>query len=323
MDKKAIWIGTGLTALGIAAEVMSHRVTHQLANIALDRHCPRKMSSTAARRFTGCGENSAFFTVLEQKKRVFQRQPHEIIHIFGNDGTPLTGHWFPCQNPKRVVLAMHGWRSCWSRDFGSVWQFFRKNGCSVLYAEQRGQQNSGGDFIGLGMLERYDCLAWLHKLRTLTSPQLPLYLGGVSMGASTVLMAAGLSLPQNVRGIIADCGFTSAYDIGRHILRDNLHLPFHFSHRTVDRILAKKLQIPPQGASTLEALKKTTLPVLLLHGAKDHFVPLEMSLRNYDACNGPKKLVIFPDADHGMCHFSDPVRYEKAILDFWQRYDPV
>ena len=38
-----------------------------------------------------------------------------------------------------------------------------------------------------------------------------IFLCGISMGCATTLMAAGLDLPDNVKGIIADCGFTSPW----------------------------------------------------------------------------------------------------------------
>lgn len=75
---------------------------------------------------------------------------------------------------------------------------WKRNRCSVLYAEQRGQGNSGGDFIGFGQIERYDCLDWIHWVSERCGTELPIYLCGVSMGATTVLMAAGLDLPENV-----------------------------------------------------------------------------------------------------------------------------
>ncbi len=73
----------------------------------------------------------------------------ETIEIISNDGVGLVGHWYPCENAKRIIIAMHGWRSSWSRDFGMLADFFRSNQCSVLYAEQRGQNNSGGDYMVL------------------------------------------------------------------------------------------------------------------------------------------------------------------------------
>ena len=44
-----------------------------------------------------------------------------------------------------------------------------------------------------------------------------IFLSGVSMGATSVMMASNLGLPHNVRGIIADCGFTSPPEIIKRV----------------------------------------------------------------------------------------------------------
>ena len=93
-------------------------------------------------------------------------------------GISLIGHWCPCEEPKRTIVAMHGWRSSWSHDFGLIADFWRNNHCSVLYAEQRGQNNSGGDHMSLGLLERYDCLAWTNWINEKQEKAFPSILPG-------------------------------------------------------------------------------------------------------------------------------------------------
>ena len=124
------------------------------------------------------------------------------------DGTRLVGHYFRTEGAKRTVIAFHGWRSAWYRDFAMIYDFWFKNDCSVLFVEQRGQKGSSGDYMGFGLLERFDCQSWVNYLTAREDTVTPLYLAGISMGASTVLMASGLNLPDCVHGILADCGFT-------------------------------------------------------------------------------------------------------------------
>lgn len=135
---------------------------------------------------------------------------------------------------------MHGWRSSWRKDFGAMADFFHKNNCSVLYAEQRGQNNSGGDYMGFGVVERYDCLHWINWANSYCGTDLPVYLAGVSMGASTVLMTAGLELPSNVHGIIADCGYTSPDEIWGHVVKDNLHMSYNVIRQSIAQDIFKK-----------------------------------------------------------------------------------
>jgi len=219
------------------------------------------------------------------------------------------------------LIAMHGWRSSWSQDFGMIAPFWLESGCAVLFAEQRGQGNSGGEYMGFGLLERFDCLDWIGWVNERTEQKLPLYLGGISMGASTVLMTAGFDLPENVRGIIADCGFTSPRAIWKHVVENRFHLPYGLYSRAANDICKRRIQVPSDAYSTVEALRSCAVPVLLIHGTDDRFVPVEMTYENYKACSSEKQLFIVPGAEHGTSYLVDTAGYETAVRSFWNSYD--
>lgn len=305
----------GLTAAGAA----SFALTRELVSIAVDRECPGKIMEKARRRFSGNARNGAFLAHLGRMALKLRRTQTETVTLTARDGEKLVGHWRPCPQPKRIVIAMHGWRSTWDQSFGMISDFLYKNNCSVLYAEQRGQGSSGGAHMGLGALERYDCQSW--AVWTSQISDLPIYLAGVSMGATTVLMATELNLPGQVRGIIADCGFTSPEDIGRHVVRNNLHLSYSLRAAVADTLCRRKNRAGLRGCSAAAALKKNHLPVLFVHGAEDDLVPVSMTYENYKACAGPKELLIVPGADHGMSYYMDRPRYEGALRSFWEKYD--
>jgi fermentation-respiration switch protein FrsA (DUF1100 family) len=233
----------------------------------------------------------------------------------------LVGHWIPAVNAKRIIIAVHGWRASWYQTFGIVADSWAANDCSVLYIEQRAHDNSGGEYIGFGLTERFDCLDWVSWVNRSVGADLPIYLVGVSMGAATVLMASDLCLPENVHGIIADCGYTSPHAIWKHVANNNLHIAYGVRGVIASEILRHKIQVGSNDFSTTEALKNTRIPVLLIHGTGDHFVPVEMTYENYLACGGPRRLLIVPGADHGMSFFTDPERYTAAVLAFWKDFD--
>ena len=320
---KLLIAGAG-AAMASAAAVgaAAYASTKYLVRVALDREQPKLGSMEKAReQLRGYGNCVAFMDEMMAGAEKLETSPHDAVQIVSYDGQTLVGHWFACEEPKRILIAMHGWRSCWSSDFGTVAEFWRKNGCSVLYAEQRGQGSSGGAYMGFGMMERYDCLEWIKWVNTHWGKELPIYLAGVSMGATTVLMTADLELPPNVRGIMADCGFTSAHDIFKHVAENNLHLSYQLHSSAADFLCREKISMGTRDCSTVEALKNSKVPVLFAHGTDDHFVPVEMTYENYRACSAPKDLVIVPGADHGMSHFTEKERYEQAVLDFWKKYD--
>lgn len=318
--KKALAITGGVVTAGLLAGAAAYTVTDLLVRVALDREKPRVMKN-AERHISGSGNDALYGDTRREVARALETRPHEVVDITAEDGTPLVGHWFQQENARRTIIAMHGWRSSWGMDFGFIADFWLQNGCNVLFAEQRGQNNSGGTYMGFGLTERFDCRCWAEFVTGRCGRDLPVYLAGISMGAATVLMAAGLELPDSVHGIMADCGFTSPHAIWEYITRRNLHMQFRLKGMMADRICRRKLHMGSSDYSTVQALQHTTLPVLLVHGTDDRFVPIEMTYENYKACAGPKHLLVVPGAAHGMSYFVDREGYEKTTKDFWTAYD--
>lgn len=322
---KILLTGAGAAVAGAAAVgVAATAFTKYLVRVAMDRQQPKIPNYEKAKdHLRGSTACQVFMDKMAEAAERLETTPHHKVMIESYDGQHLVGHWFEVPNPKRVIVAMHGWRSCWATDFGTIADFWRKNGCCVLYAEQRGQGSSGGEYIGFGMMERYDCLEWVKWVNTHCDKTIPIYLAGVSMGATTVLMAAGLELPTNVRGIMADCGFTSANDIWKYVAEKNLHLNFHLHENAADNLCRARICMGSRECSTLDAMARCKVPVIFAHGTQDHFVPVEMTYENYKACAAPKFLLIVPGADHGMSHYMETEKYEAMMQEFWERYDAL
>lgn len=303
-----------------AASAASYTLTKELVGLAVDRNEPPAMQR-AGRMVSGVRRPDAFTRELQEDADRLRFTPHEVVNLLSRDGVVLSGHWFANPNPKRIVLAMHGWRSSWYRDFGMAADFLLDSGCSVLFVEQRGQNGSGGAYMGLGLMERYDCLDWVQWLIRRCGESLPIYLTGISMGATSVLMAAGEELPPCVHGIISDCGFTSPRAISKHVANKNLHIPFELRSGIAEYLFHRRLNMGLDEYSTLDAMRACKVPVLLIHGAADRFVPVSMTKENYEACQAPKELFIVPGADHGMSYYRDREGYENVVEQFWKKWD--
>ncbi len=325
MDKntKKIIMISSLTAVTVSAALAAtYYTTKLLASIALDREAPPVIKK-AGTLIAGSKKDSELAKQLDAAAARLEEKDTETVSIISSDGVELTAHWYPCENAKRVMIAMHGWRATWSNNFGIIADFWHDCGCSILFPDQRAQNASGGDYMGFGLVERFDCLDWVHWAEEHTDPSLPIYLGGVSMGATTVLMAAGLDLPDRVHGIIADCGFTSPAGIWKHVVNKNLHLPYGLRGSIASAICKQKIHMDPGSYSTLDALRTTHVPVLLVHGTDDSFVPISMTYENYKACASPKRLFVVPGANHGMSYMLDREGYERAAREFFADFDHV
>lgn len=253
-------------------------------------------------------------TIKEIKKVPFQE-----MRIRARDGVELYGRYYHRKNGAPIILMFHGYRSSCLRDAMGAFRFTEECGYNILMVDQRAHRNSGGKTITFGVKERYDCLDWILHLKETFGEDTKMFLIGLSMGASTVLMASGLDLPQNVRGIIADCGYSSPKEILQSVIK-GMKLPVklaYFFVRLSARIYGR---FDLHAASATEAVAKSKVPILLIHGEEDSFVPCEMSRKNYEACASVKELLIVPGADHGMSYMTDTKRYVDTFVGFMKKY---
>ncbi len=242
--------------------------------------------------------------------------PHEEHSIVSFDGLRLVGHLYraECESSK-YMICMHGYRST-PDDFMCAMGFFLSEGYNILAVEQRAHGNSEGKWITFGVKERYDALSWCNYLIKSYGENIKIILDGLSMGATTVLMASGLDLPENVKGIIADCGFSSPWDIITHVAKHDMHIPkfplLYFMIPTVRLLCGFGLK----EVSTVDAVKKSKLPILYVHGVADDFVPHEMSVRAYNARPENSRLVSVENAAHGLSYVVDEERCKKELHYF-------
>lgn len=246
-----------------------------------------------------------------------ERQETEDLALMSYDGKLLRGLLVPCENARGTIILFHGWRSSWKLDFGSVLPVYHSLGLNLIICDQRAYGKSEGLFTCFGVKERYDVVSWATYACQLFGEEQPILLGGISMGASTVLMASGLDIPGNVRGIIADCGFSSPYDIMECVIRTRFRgvpvRPTLWLMGIFTRIFAG---FGLKEASTFDAVAKSKTPILFIHGTADRFVPPEMSERAYELCAAPKALVLIDGAGHGMSYPVDKERVTASLFAF-------
>ena len=322
--KKSEKIALGLGAIGGMCALiggLTYASTYALVEMAMRREMPKIMTKT---RDKSSGSDIFNIDIPVHKEAMARVRSYEFedIEIDAHDGVKLVAHYYPSEKNKRTIIAMHGWRSAWYVDFSVILDYWNEMGCNVLLCEQRGHKNSGGDHVCFGLIERYDVQTWANWVSENKSDTVPIYLCGASMGATTVLMAAALPMPKNVKGIIADSGFTSPDDIWKHVAKKNLHIPYNKINSSIaSKMCHGKISMKSDEYSTVDAMKETKIPVMFIHGAADKFVPIEMTYRNYAACEAPKRLCISPQADHVMTYLFDKELYERTVTEFWNTFD--
>lgn len=243
--------------------------------------------------------------------------PFEQVYITSFDGLKLAGRYYHVNDGAPVHIQFHGYKSWACRDFCGGNKLIRERGFNTLVIDHRAHNKSEGDTISMGINERYDCLSWINYVCERFGNDVKIVLSGVSMGAATVLMAAELDLPENVIGIMADCPYSSPKDIIIKVCRD-MKLPGGLLYPFAK--LGAKLygHFDLEAADAAEAAAHAKIPILLIHGEDDEFVPCTMSKKIYDsfkAANPESDIIFetFPGADHGMSFMEDEQRYVRLV----------
>lgn len=244
-------------------------------------------------------------------------RPYEKVSITSHDGLRLDGRYYHVRDGAPVAVMLHGYRGTTSRDFCGGAGLCFEMGCNVLLAEERGHGTSEGHTVSFGVNERYDCVAWCRYAAERF--RAPILLVGISMGATVVLLASALDLPENVRGIVADCPYISPEEIIREVGRKQrfpvpLVMPLA---RLGARIFGGfSLRTPANAA---DAVRHARVPILLLHGEEDDFVPCDMSREIAAAQPELVELHTFPGAWHGASYLVNTERYSDLLRAFCER----
>ena len=251
---------------------------------------------------------------LKESCLLMDRMPFEKLTIRAEDDLTLQGRLYEGETGKPLILFFHGYHGGYQWDGFGFFQLFRKEGYSLFVAEQRSHGESSDRTITFGIRERKDVRKWAEHLAERFQEK-TILLAGVSMGAATVMMAETEELPVNVKGIIADCGYTSPEDIIKKNIRE-LHFPMWPTYPLV-RLGARMYgHFNMEETSAIEGVETGKLPVLFIHGDKDSVVPYAMCESLYGACRSRKKRLTVQGADHAVCSLAATNDYVQAILSF-------
>lgn len=273
-------------------------------------------------RFSVLDDNSSmshmldpFLDQIEEGKAFLRTREHTRVYTTSYDGLKLAASYYSCGSAS-TLIAFHGYRSAAARDFSCAVKMYLDMGVNVLLVDQRSHGESEGRLVTFGAKERYDVLSWVNFILERHGADTRIFLDGLSMGSSTVMMAAALPLPANVKGIIADCGYTTPAAIIGRVAEKNFHIKGMLAAAALEPLCRLIGGFSLYEASAPKALAASDLPILIIHGKADDFVPPEMSVENYEAAKGPKHLYLVDEAGHGCSYLFDRTGIEQALREF-------
>ncbi len=255
-------------------------------------------------------------TMVSWMKEV-SKMPNSEFSISSFDGLKLYGRYYEYEKDAPIELMFHGYRGSAQRDLcGGVQRCFAL-GRNALIVDQRTSGKSEGKVITFGIKESRDCLSWIDFMISHFGNDVKIILTGISMGASTVMIATGNKLPENVIGVLADCGFSDAKKIIKKVIRQ-MKLPADLLYPFVKLGAFLFGHFNLEETSAVKAMEKCNVPVIFYHGEDDDFVPCSMSVECYNACKSRKEIIKVKGAGHGLSYLIDREGYISSLKDFFE-----
>ena len=244
--------------------------------------------------------------------------PYEKVTITSFDGLKLCGRYYHTADGAPLDICVHGYKSNPIIDFSGGSEMSFAMGHNVLMLEHRAHCESEGHVITFGNLERRDVTSWIRYAIDRFGSDISIFLYGVSMGGATVLMASGMGLPDNVKGIIADCPYDSPANIIGEVGKGQ-----HFPPAVTKFLATLGARIfggfDLHEIDAIRAVKNTRIPILIIHGNDDRFVPCQMSLNVRDANPDMVTHYLIPTAAHGIAYLVDTPFYWEKVSEFIQK----
>lgn len=265
--------------------------------------------------FLGSGSTE----VSDSQKWFDNKENRTTWQLKANDGLNLSAIYLPAENAKKTAIVAHGYMGN-AEDMADYAKMYHDLGYNVLTPDARGHGKSAGDYIGFGWDERKDYQQWIQQILKKNGDDQEIILHGVSMGAATVMMTSGEKLPDQVKAIVEDCGYSSATAELSYQLKDMFNLPA-FPLIPVTSLVTKVRAGYFFGeADALKQLAKNDRPMLFIHGDADKFVPFSMLEENYQATKGPKEKYVVKGAAHAEAFSKNPEKYRATVAEFLAKY---
>lgn len=262
-----------------------------------------KLPDNINRKIAGC-DAGHLGDFLENNLKWLEDYGYERHYIVSDSGFKLTGYLLKAQQESDVYLfGAHGYRSYGKKEFCGVAQYYLSKGINVFLPDHVASGESEGERCTFGYHEVRDCMKWLNYLLDNFGKDIKIILHGVSMGSATVMMMSSRDdLPENVKAVVADCGFTRAKALFDHKLKA-MGIPPKGLIEAVD-VAHKRIQgCSFEALAPIESVKKMKLPILFVHGANDNLVPSFMAQELFEACASEfKDILIVEKADHAQSY---------------------
>ncbi len=313
-DYKKLLLGLGAVGTGAA---LSYGACCLIDDLLFKRGMT--LSPELTQKISGC-DNSHLGDFLEKNLQWVEDWGYEKHSITSDRGERLQGYLLRAEGESnKFVFCAHGYRSYGKKEFCGVAQYYVSRGYNVFLVDHIASGESEGGYCTFGYYETEDCLKWLYYIINTFGEDVSILLHGVSMGSATVMMMSGRELPSNVRGVVADCGFTRAVELFDFKLRD-LGVPPTKLIKVVNQVNKRRIGFDFYALNPVESVSRTEIPMLFIHGDRDGLVPCRMVYELYEKCSARiKELLVVQGADHAQSFKVNRELYTETMDKFLEK----
>lgn len=244
------------------------------------------------------------------------KQKKDHLFLFSSDNVRLHAIFIKNKNSNKFMILSHGYRSTCIRDIYPSCENYYKLGYNLVIIDQRTSLKSDGNYITLGYYEHKDLSDWVDYIK-LRFKDSKIILGGVSMGATSSLLCA--SINKNVDAVVADCAFKNGYYEVAHVMKKFFFLPSFLFVGLINLYCKIFAKFDLRDVDVIKACKNIKVPVLLIHGKCDDFIPYQDSEEIYDNLKCKKEIHLFDKAQHGMSFLVESDRYLSILKEFLKK----
>ena len=310
--KKSVKFALGLSAVGGAAVVGAYGICRLIDELLFNRNMV--LPESVGKKISGC-DDSHLGAFLQNNLKWLEDYGYEKHYLISDSGYKLTGYLLKSKEESDLYLfGAHGYRSYAKKEFCGVAQYYLNKGINVFIPDHVASGESEGIYCTFGYNEVRDCMKWLAYMTDNFGKDIKIILHGVSMGCATVTMMSGREdLPENVKAVVADCGFTTAKELFEFKLGD-LGVPSDKLIKAVDAVHKRKMGFSFGDLEPVVSVKNSKVPMLFIHGAEDKLVPPYMVNNLYEDCGSEyKDILVAPGADHAQSYMVAKEQFEAKL----------
>lgn len=255
---------------------------------------------------------------IKEKRRKWFEDNQKDIYTVSSDNLKLHAHIINNCSSNIYIIIAHPYegRGLYMKYF--AYKFYDM-GFNVVLIDLRTHGESEGKIYSLGYLEKLDILAWIKYIKNnFENSKIILY--GISMGANAVMMCGSEDINNDVKAIIEDSGFTTAKKQLKERLDISYKIPFIPIIPLTSFMTKIRLGFSFDDINIINAVSKSKVPILFIHGDKDSLVNPNMVHELYEACSSEKEKLIIKNGEHIKAVLSDEKLYWETVNNFIKKY---